>query len=90
MKLVYIVAAVAGALATFGYVYAYVLNDLREDSLRLGGPPVATFDSVVFLDALGLSVLFTPIGACVAMGVAFVVHTAWKMSKRHFSKPRSI
>lgn len=81
MKRLYFATAILGGLATFIYVYIYVLTDLREDSARLGGPPIPTFDSIVFLDALGLSILFVPIGACAALMALFTVNTVWNMSK---------
>ncbi len=82
-------AALIGGLAMFVYTYIYVLTDLREDSVRLDGPPVPTFDTIVFLDALGLSILFVPIGACAGLLVLFILSVLWKMSRQTFFKSGS-
>ncbi len=81
VKIWYTVAGLIGGLVTFIYVYNYSLTDLRADSLRLGGPPVPMFDPAVFQYALGLSVLFVPIGTCAALIALFIVNTVWNMSK---------
>ena len=81
MKIWYTVAGLAGGLATFIYIYNYSLTDLRADSLRLGGPPVPMLDPAVFQYALGLSVLFVPIGACAGLIALLIVTSLWRTLK---------
>ena len=78
VKIWYTSAAILGSLATFIYVYIDRLDHLRYVSEIRDGPPVPTFDAAVFQYALGLSVLFVPIGACAGLIAIFIVTSLWR------------
>ncbi len=83
VKIWYTLAGLIGGLATFIYIYNYSLADLREDSLRLGGPPVPMLDPAVFQYAFGLSVLFVPIGVCAGLIAMLMIVSLWKTLKSY-------
>ena len=83
VKIWYTSAAILGGLATFIYVYIDRLDHLRYVSEIRNGPPVPTFDPAVFQYALGLSVLFVPIGACAGLLAALIVNSLWKTLKSY-------
>ncbi len=83
VKIWYTAAAILGGLATFIYVYIDRLDHLRYVAEIRNGPPVPTFDPAVFQFALGLSVLFVPIGACAGLIVVFIVSSLWRTLKSY-------
>lgn len=77
-KTLCVVLFVIGVLVTIAFVYRDQLNEYVT--------PDTTFDTVILLHSLGLSLLFLPIGIAVGLGCALVLHLAWKLSRQFLGR----
>ena len=74
MKWLYILSATIGAVFPVALVYQHLSSKYPTSA--------TTVDLVILLDALGLSLLFSPIGAAVGLGAMFVLNLIWKFARR--------
>ncbi len=72
IRRLYFLCAFIGGLATIVFVYQNRLNYLTER-----GSDSGAFDPVVLMWALGLSILFVPIGVLLGLSVALALHFGW-------------
>ena len=78
MKRLYISFGIIGAVLPVVFVYEHLASKY---------PVPGAIDLVLLLDALGLAVLFSPIGAMTGLVAAFVIQTVWKLARRFQHSP---